>query len=269
MASFIRSKMYFRDLPNHIKDAISKLPKDHDFQDRFGHDPVLDELDAERFNAAESVRDILATLNFKYALNGRKYNNITPIMWCYLWCIESPIVKESTKEATTADLDLFFYVLENGVKDIGVIDTATKSFGWCEQNGIKAEEAVVVINRLVASAFAPLKMFPSTKNVVGKQMTLFDADWITSLCAKVHSVTGYSPEFIMNKMSMTACCYYYIQYARMQGAEHIERRPDDEILKQQDVRACELIAERLVELNVIREDEKADLVQKMSTPPDK
>ena len=68
---------------------------------------------------------------------------------------------------------------------------------------------------------------------------------------------------------MTACCYYYIQYARMQGAEHIERRPDDEILKQQDVRACELIAERLVELNVIKEEEKADLVQKMSTPPDK
>lgn len=262
--------MFFSKLPKDIQEGIKGLTKDKIFQDRFGHDPQLDELDDEKFNAAESLRDLLTTLNFKFKYKGKSFNNLTPLTWCYLWCIESPFVKETSKQATVADLNLFFYTLENGVHDDGIVENAAKAIGWCKNHNLTEEEAVDAINKLIIASFAPLKMFPATNTkTIGKQMSLFDADWITGLVSKVHSVTGYSPDYIMNEMSMTAACYYYIQYCRMQGVQQIERRPDEEILRLQDVRACELIAERLVELNVIKEEDKADLIKKMSTPPDK
>lgn len=261
--------MHFQKLPEHVKKAIEKLPKDQEFQQRFGTDSVLDELDAELFNPAESLKDLLTTLNFKYELNGRQYNNITPVVWSYLWCIESPFVKESPKPPTQADVDLFFYVLENGVEDSNVIKNTTNAIGWCERHKLNVNEAVEIIRHLIKNAFSPLKMFPSTKNVVGKQMALFDADWITSLCARVHAVTGYAPDYVMNNMSITAACYYYIQYSRMQGVEHIERRPDEEILRLQDERACTLVIDRLIELNVVTEADRAELFKLMTATPEK
>lgn len=261
--------MHFQKLPEHVKKAIEKLPKDKEFQARFGADPELGELDAELFNATESLRDLLSTFNFEYELNGKKFNNITPAIWAYLWCIESPFVKETPKQPTQADLDLFFYTLENGVKNSNVMQNTSASFGWCSKHNLKIEEAVEAVKRLVSSAFAPLRMFPSTKNVVGKQMSLFDADWLTSLCSRVHAVTGYAPNYIMHKMSITAACYYYIQYSRMQGVEHIERRPDDEILKLQDERACTLVIDRLIELNVVTEDDRAELFKLMTASIEK
>ncbi len=212
----------------------------------------------------------MSTLNFKFKFKGKTYNNITPLTWSYLWCIESPFVKESQKKVTSADLDLFFYILENGVHDEDIVKIAAKSFGWSKNHGLSEDEAVEIINKLITASFAPLKMFPATNTkMMGKKMSLFDADWITGLVSKVHAVTGHSPKYIMNKMTLTATCYYYIQYCRMQGVQQIERRPDEEILKLQDVRVCELIADRLLELNVIKEEDKADLVKKMSTPPNK
>lgn len=261
--------MHFQKLSKHIQDAIALFPKDKVFQERYGHDPELDALDEELFKPAVALRDILATFNFKYAIKGRKFNNITPMVWCYLWCIESPFVKDVQKKATSADLDLFFYVLENGVEDIGVIDTATKSFGWCEKNGLKAEDGIEAVNTLITAAFAPLKMFPHTKEVMGKQICFFDADWITSLCSKVHTVTGYTPDYIMKKMSLTAACYYYIQYSRMQGVQNIERIPDEEVMKQQADRTCTMIIDRLIELNVVTEADRDELFKTMTTPPDK
>lgn len=98
---------------------------------------------------------------------------------------------------------------------------------------------------------------------------MFDADWITSLVARVHSVTGESPTKIMNEMSLTAACYYFAQYARMNGDETIYKRSAEEILIEQDKRAVEMICERLIELNVIQREEYFKYYKIMTTNPDK
>ena len=73
----------------------------------------------------------------------------------------------------------------------------------------------------------------------------------------------------MNNLSMTACCFYYVQYARMQGAEHIEKRASEEILKAQSERTCTLICDRLIELGVIKEEQRDEIYHIMTVPPEK
>lgn len=225
-------------------------------------------MDEQRYNPAESLADFKAAMGFAYRYKDISFKQLTPATWCFLFCIESPFVKETKREVHEADVDLFFYIVNNGIEDEDIVELAKKSFGWCKEHNLSVDDALYVIKQLTSAAFSPLKMFPVT-NSEGKQISLFDADWLTSLCAKVHEVTGYSPEYIMNNMSLNACCFYYIQYARHQGVKNIERASDEEILIAQDRRSCEMICDRLVELGVIKEEERADLFKKISTPPAK
>ena len=120
----------------------------------------------------------------------------------------------------------------------------------------------------IRTAFRPLNLFPK-RHVDGKAKVVFDADWITSLVARVHTVTGESPEKIMNEMSLTAACYYFAQAARMNGDETIYKRSDEEILIAQDRRAVELICERLIELKVIKQEDYFKYFTIMTTDPEK
>jgi hypothetical protein len=45
--------MYFSKLPENIKDAIVKLTTDDVFQERFGTDAILDEIDSMKVDKAE------------------------------------------------------------------------------------------------------------------------------------------------------------------------------------------------------------------------
>lgn len=73
----------------------------------------------------------------------------------------------------------------------------------------------------------------------------------------------------MNEMSITACCYYFAQYRRLQGDDTIYKRTDEEILIMQMERSVELICDRLIELNIIQEDERTKYKKIMCTPPEK
>ena len=260
--------MFFQKLPSNVQEAIKNLTVDNVFQERFGKDPILDALDDEKNNISNAFKELISTFNFKLRYKDKKYNNLTPAIWCYLWCIESPFVKSSKKEPTQADLDFFFYVLENGVDDISVVEVAAKSLNFCQNNGIDQDEAVEVIHILSSNAFSPLKMFPNNGEQATATEPVFDSDWLTALISKVHSVTGYAPDYIANKMSLTACCFYYAQYARMQGTQHIEKRAPEEILKAQDERACELILDRLEELKVVKHEDRAEFFKIMTTIPE-
>jgi len=69
-------------------------------------------------------------------------------------------------------------------------------------------------------------------------------------------------------MSLTSACYYFAQYARMNGDDTIYKRSEDEILLAQDRRAVELICERLVELNIIPQSEYFKYLTIMTTKPE-
>jgi hypothetical protein len=258
--------MFFKGLSKEIQEAVRKLTTDAVFQQRFGEDKILDELEAEQFDMKACLIELQSTLGHKIKCGTHTFSQITPAAWSWLWSIENPFVKKTAKEPTLADADLFLYVIDHGVSE-DIVDTATKAMGYCAKIGLSEEAVSEVIHQLVTRAFTPLKLFPNMNQEGEGTEPLFDADWLTSLVSRVHSVTGYLPETIMNKLSMTACCFYHIQYARMNTTQRIERRPLEEILKAQDYRACELICDRLVELAVIKPEECEEILKKISTPP--
>lgn len=127
------------------------------------------------------------------------------------------------------------------------------------------EKAKTYIKILISFAFKPLKLFPYSNS---DSQLMFDADWLTSIISKVHITTGYSPDYIINQMSLSAACYYFAQWARLQGSNNIHRRTDEEILILQMERSVDLICERLIELNVFPKEDRLKYRMIMLTPPD-
>ena len=71
----------------------------------------------------------------------------------------------------------------------------------------------------------------------------------------------------MNELSLTAACYYFAQYRRMNGSDKIFKRTDEEILILEDRRACEMIVDRLIEKGVFPAEEREKWFKEISTPP--
>lgn len=201
------------------------------------------------------------------AFDGYKTKCITPAKWAYLWATSSPFIVNE-KEPTLLDVDYFLYVLDNGIEEGDVVLSFNRSLGYTKKLNISYEEGIKIIINSIRVAFRPLNLFPKRQGNTNRK-AMFDADWITSLVARVHSVTGESPKKIMNEMSLTAACYYFAQYARMNGDDTIYKRSEEEILIAQDRRAVEMICERLIELNVIKREEYFKYFSIMTTNPEK
>lgn len=256
--------MYFRTLPKHIQEGIKELTVDEEFQQRFATDKVLDEIDEMKTNMADEYKCIQLVIGNKIKINEKLFSALTPLMWSFLWVIDSPFVNYE-KNVKEVDIDLFFYILENGVGDGDTVRIITDSLQYTEKHfQMTYDECLNIITTIIKMSFKPLNLFPKT-NMAGRND--FDADWLTSLITKVHAVTGYSPDYIMKEMSLTSACYYFAQYRRMNGSENIFKRTDEEILILEDKRACEMIIERLIEKKVITEDEREKWLKEISTSP--
>lgn len=257
--------MYFKLLPENIKAAIQKLTVDEVFQERFGTDKRLDEIDDMKENKAEEYKALLSVYGKKLIIDNHIIPNLTPAMWSFLWATGSPFVS-SHREPTENDVDYFMYILYNGITSENAATVFTESLNFCEEKlNMKYSEALLIIINVIKYAFRPLKLFPATGGGYGKLS--FDADWLTSLVARVHNVTGYTPDYIINELPITACCYYFAQYARIQGVENIHKRTDEEILILQNERVSELICERLIELEVFPPEEFSKWKRVMLTKP--
>lgn len=103
--------MYFKLLPEHIKEAIVKLTKDEEFQHRFATDEILDKIDDMKINHAEEYQLLLSIFGKKHVIENIELPFITPGIWSFLWSIKSPIV--FAEEITNIDVDIFMYVLFN------------------------------------------------------------------------------------------------------------------------------------------------------------
>lgn len=257
--------MNFRNLPPNVQDGIRALTTDEEFQYRFGHDKILDEIDEMKTNMKDEYISIQLLLTNKLKIDDKFYKPLTIGIWSFLWVIDSPFVNYE-KEIEENDVDVFLYLLDNGMNDADNVNIITEAMGYTP-NKLKIDytEALTLINSIIKISFKPLNLFPSTKSS-GK--SIFDGDWMTSLATKVYAVTGYDMDYILNTLSLHACCYYFAQYARMNGSTEIYKRTPEELLKMSDNRASELVIERLIEKNVINADEK-DKYYKIITTPQK
>lgn len=257
--------MYFKDLPKDIQAGIFQLTKDEQFQKRFATDKVLDEIEQMKFNRAQELKILqLLTMN-KVQINQRWVKGITPVMWSNLWIMNNAFIS-NTQKLSEIDIDVFMYMLENDVELFDPVIVLDRSFNYCVKNNISLETATNIILVSIKLAFKPLNLFPKINKTPNN--LLYDGDWLTSLITKVNAVTGYSPEKIMNDLSMTAVCFYFAQFARMNGNDAIYQRTPEQLLKLQDERCCELIVERLVENHVISPEMKNQIFKKISSVPD-
>lgn len=263
--------MNFREISPELQQAVKELTGDKVFQERFGHDEVLDELDDEKFDPSKSFKELQAVYGNSLHFKGRRYKQVTLKLWSFLWSIESPLIRASKGTVNEADFDIFFYILDNGVQDEPLESIFKKSMGYVRTLGISPAEASSIYSTLTATAFSALNMFPENRaNVtVGKTEAVFDADWITGIASKVAQASGIDVMRVIDKLSMCACCFYYAQWARQNGAKYIERRPSEEILKLQDARGCELIADRLIELGKLSAEEREEFIKKIITHDNK
>lgn len=80
-------------------------------------------------------------------------------------------------------------------------------------------------------------------------------------------VIGSLAWFQKNELSLTSACYYFAQHRRLLGDDSIYKRTDEEILLLQDERCCEMICDRLIELQVFPPEEKQKWKKEMMTLP--
>ena len=260
--------MHFQRLDKRLQEAVKALTADAEFQKRFNDDEVLNRLDDEKFNPALCFSELCSAAGIPVLIEGEHYSPVKLLQYAYMWCIDSPLAKETGKEVTELDLDIFFYTLEHK-PDSDAGTTALKAFGEVKRRGLSIEKASSIANALIGIAFQPLRMFPSTSaTVVGSQQPSFDADWLTGMVAKVSAVTGLKPDEVMSGLSLTACCLYYIQWCRMQGVQSISKRTSEEILKAQSERTDELIADRPIEKGVLRAEDRQSFLETVRTPPE-
>lgn len=258
--------MFISKLKSPLKECAFLLNKDEEFQKRFQTDPILDKLYDEQYDPALCYIELTSTLNGKLEFDEQEFSQIRLLQYIWLWCVGNPLVKAG-KDIEEADLDLFFYTLEHEFNPCdSILKIMTVAFGEIKRRNLTKERAEEIAKSLIGIGFHPLSMFPAT-NGTGNEQPMFDADWMTGIISKVHVVTGLLPKEI-EKMSMSACCFYFIQWCRMQGDNHIMKRTPEEILKAISKRTDELIAERLIELGQLKEEDKLEFLNIIGTPPE-
>lgn len=258
--------MNFRNVPPEIQQGIRELVTDEEFQKRFRTDQKLDEIDEMKQNLASEYKSLMLIFNNEIIIDNKSYKSLTAGIWAFLWAIDSPIINYN-KEIRPLDCDIFFYILEHGVRKFNASEIVSNAINYTSNVlNLTFDEALNIILTIIKVSFRALNLFPKVK---AQGRSSFDAEWLTSLVTKVHVVTGYTPEYIINDLALSTACYYFAQYIRMNGNEQIYKRTDEEILKLEDHRASELVVERLIEKGYIKEEDKNKWVEIITTPPNK
>ena len=200
---------------------------DDAFQEILNNDPVLNELEKLKYNEKDQFFELMILLNNKVKICGVEVNSITPAVWCFLYAIKSPFVVPE-KEITELDIDVLFYLLNQGLQNIkdNLFEVAS---GFCKRKNLNYFIVEKDLLDLIRLAFRAVQMFP--QNSKG-ETPVFNVDWMTKMIAMACQVTNQTCSFIMNKMSLTECLYYVVQYCRKNDINHtIQRRTPAEIIE--------------------------------------
>lgn len=274
--------MLFATLPQNIQIQIYNLTTDQEFQKRFGEDEKLDQLEDLKYDAfieyCEGQLLLHNKLKFRirqiqqvkkgffnklkktlYNLLGKKdspyiqFEAMTIGLWMYLYTIKSPIVTDEDN-ISRLDVDLFFYLLQTKDFSDSMQILVVKSLNYCQNVlHINLKTAAEILHKIIRINFRVLNMFPRIK---AECRGSFNADWITSIATKVAQVSSYSTQEIYKDISFCEVYYLFAQYCRQQGSQSIYLRTEEEIQIEIDLRATELVVERLIEKGVIKDTER-------------
>lgn len=220
---------------------LARVQADRRFNAILSADPVLDALDAEKYNRSEEFAALAAVIGGRFAVSDSpvEFPPLTPAVWAVLWMLESPFTR-TNGTATEADADLFLYLLHTGIErmpDLGELPTA--SAGFVRGNGMDPVDAILSIRQMVYIAFRPLEMLPARQG--DTEAPCYDADWLTRLAATVCRETNFDADHVIFSLPLSSCYYYVIQSARRNNTKSsIQRRSDGEV--------CEAIHRRTMEL---------------------
>ena len=255
--------MLLQNLPKNIVHQIAQLTKDKQFQQRFSKDEVLDKLDEQKHNQQIQFLQLQLLLKKKIKLYGIDFNPITVALFSYLYAIRSPIVMKKA-DITVIDLNIFFYLLQTKDYNSNIGLVLQNSMNYCENKlNLSIEQATNAFNKMYKVQFRVLSMFPSHSN--GDNENLFNLDWALSLVSKVKSLVSYTTEQLYNDVSIMQVYYYFADYCRSNGSEAIFIRTEDQILFEEDKRVCQLVLERLVEKEIIKNEQVDNYLNLMIT----
>lgn len=245
--------MVFSSLPPEIQYQIYKLTTDDEFQERFGKDRKLDQLEELKYNPFIQYCEFQLTQHNKLKFNNVQLEPLTLALWAFLYTIKSPVVVEE-QNISMIDINLFFYLLQTKKYDIQLKQLYIDSANYCvEKMGITEAQAVEIFRKLLQINFRVLNMFPRLQT---EKKPVYNADWITSIVTKVHQVCSYTTQQLYNQISFCEVYYLFAQYCRENGSEAIFLRTEEEIQVQIDKRSTELVVDRLIEKNVIEDKDR-------------
>ena len=240
--------MVFSSLPPEIQFEIYKLTTDDQFQDRFGKDKTLDQLEELKYNPFIQYCQFQLLNHNKLDFNGIILEPLTLSLWAFLYSIKSPVAVEE-ESITMIDINLFFYLLQTKKYNVQLKQLYIDSLNYCtEKMKMTEQQAVDIFRKLLQINFRVLNMFPRMKT---NKKPVYNADWMTSIVTKVHQVSSYSTQQLYNQISFCEVYYLFAQYCRENGSEAIYLRTEEEIQIQIDKRSTELVVDRLIEKNVI------------------
>lgn len=197
--------------------------QDDAFAEIISNDPILQELEKEKFNHTDQFFQLMMMLSKVFTINGVTVSCITPAIWSWLYCTKNAYAIRETP--SQIDTDIFLYILHNGIKNLDD-DYISAAAGFCEKNSIDYIEAQADLVNMIYLSFRPLEMLSGG----GSQQPRFNADWLTQIVSVVAPLTGKKSDEIIFDMSLTQCFYYAVQMARKSDVEgRIKRRNSDEI----------------------------------------
>lgn len=259
--------MYYADLPERLLKPIYDLNFDKEWKKIFAEDPELDRLTSQQFDASKMLSEWLCFRDTPLRIGKHDWKNLTLEQLCTLYALENPIVKPHSAEVKEIDLCVFCYVTQSSSFDPKRLPfLVADAQEWWIKEDFDLEEASGAVQKLVRFAFQPLDFFPPTDNLIdNSSKTRFDCDWCASMITIVHQMTGLLPEQIL-KMPMAACGWYYLQYARQNGQNGLERKSNAEIIMLMDFRSNHLMAKRLADKKIVPEEEIPYLEELLKAP---
>ena len=227
-------------------EQLKILAASEEFQKILAQDPVLEALEAEKYDPREEYGALADVFSFHTDFYGISVPPLSPALWSYLWATRNNYAHDIAA-VVPPDTDIFLFLLVNGLRNLEKTpaQVAAAAAGYCEKWKLDYGKAHEFLCSMIVRAFKPLEMLPAANGSPGGP-NVFDADWLTRICSIVSRETGEKVSDVMFDMSLHACCCYFIQAMRRHDTKHlIRRRTDGEICREIHQRVMQLAEEFL------------------------
>lgn len=261
--------MNIKGLPPKIQQMIGSLTREQEFQNIFATDPVLDELETQKINQSDELLYLRAIHNLKLEVNNLLFNNLTINKWVLLWCLNNRLCL-GKNDVQPFDIDVFIYVLENDITNLDTKLIISNATNYCLTHGLDYQKILHCLLQIIKISFYPLSYLPK-QNCTNELETIpvYDVEWATSIASKIYRQTGKNIDYILNNMSLTAVCYFYVEWFKENSPTKCQRMTSELIIQKMDERASELCIDYLVSKQMFSKEEGAQYLKILKELPNK